>query len=298
MSQARYQIFQLSARAVMSYAVETEDGYTFDLSAPATEKCKSRTAAHEQDSNALFFQTMCVLRGDGYAEPGDGKLIPDLSGAIFYMDFDRVFDRSSTSKKQRLRQEKARAMFRPEGVGLDFGSSPHRYVAFERSGSMSRQARLSFIRADLQDAVRRRMMLGMDIDQCQLSKLYAYNGLMLSSGARIDGVDIDSPHRVIVVENQTRTERFVPVITVEDDGSQSTTRKYHRVEKKADVSITCFDGEGLISPRFAARIDQVLCGGHIHTLFQIRLPYVKGMLHQVDFHDFLTSGGVSADDKM
>ena len=89
MPQVRYQIFQLSARAVMSYAVETDGVYTFDLSASATEKCKSRTATHEQDSNALFFQTMCVLRGDGFAEPADGTLIPDLSDAIFYMDFDR-----------------------------------------------------------------------------------------------------------------------------------------------------------------------------------------------------------------
>lgn len=291
MAQSRYQIFQLSARAVMSYAVETEDGYSFDLSASATEKCKSRTAAHEQDSNALFFQTMCVLYGNGYSESNDGTLIPDLSDAIFYMDFDRVFDRSAASKKQRLRQEKARAMFRPEGVGLDFGSGPHRYMAFERSGSMSRQTRLSFIRADLYDAVRHRVMLGMDIDYCQLSKLYAYNGLMLSSGARIDGVDIDCPHRVIVVDNPTRTEHLVPVITVEDDGTKNTTRSYHRVAKKADVEVTCFDGEGLISPRFAARIDQELCGGHIHTSFQIRLPYVKGMLHQVDFHTFLTDCG-------
>ena len=291
MAQSRYQIFQLSARAVMSYAVETEDGYSFDLSASATEKCKSRTAAHEQNSNALFFQAMCVLRGDSYTEPNDGTLIPDLSDAIFYMDFDRVFDRSAASKKQRVRQEKARAMFRPEGVGLDFGSGTHRYVAFERSGSMSRQARLSFIQADLYDTVRRRIMLGMDIDQCQLSKLYAYNGLMLSSGTRIDGVDIDRPHRVIVVENQTRTEHLVPVITVEDDGSEDTMRSYHRVEKKTDVEITCFDGEGLISPRFATQIDRARCGGHVHTSFQIRLPYVKGMLHQVDFHTFLTDCG-------
>lgn len=61
MSQVRYQIFQLSARAVMSYAVETAGVYSFDLSASATEKCKSRTATHEQGSNALFFQIMCVL---------------------------------------------------------------------------------------------------------------------------------------------------------------------------------------------------------------------------------------------
>ena len=29
----------------------------------------------------------------------------------------------------------------------------------------------------------------------------------------------------------------------------------------------------------------------IHTSFQIRMPYVKGMLHQVDFHDFFKSTG-------
>ena len=99
MPQVRYRIFQLSTRAVMSYAAETEDGYAFDLSASATEKCKSRTATHEQDSNALFFQTMCVLYGNGYSEPNDGTLILDLSDATFYMDFARIFDRSAASKK-------------------------------------------------------------------------------------------------------------------------------------------------------------------------------------------------------
>ena len=112
MAQCRYQIFQLSARAVMSYATEKDGTYTFNLSASATEKCRSRTATHEQDSNALFFQTMCVLRDDGYAESTDGKLIPDLSDAIFYMDFAGVFDRSAANKKQRIRQEKTREIGR------------------------------------------------------------------------------------------------------------------------------------------------------------------------------------------
>ena len=38
-------------------------------------------------------------------------------------------------------------------------------------------------------------------------------------------------------------------------------------------------------------LDRALCGNHIHTSFQIRLPYVKGMLHQVDFKDFRLSCG-------
>ena len=287
----KYRIYELSARAVISYGRQQECAYAFQLSAAETEKCKSLSAPHEQDDNALFYQTMCVLRGDAFTGTPGGQLVTDLSDIIFYMDFSGIFDRSGARKKHLIRQEKARALFRPEGVSLDFGSGAHRYLAFERSGSMSRQARLAFIREDFYDAVRRRIMMDMTIGDCQLSKLYAYNGLMLSSGIRIDGIGIDRPHRVVVIDNPTRTERNVSVITVEDDGTQSSTRKYHRVEKKEDIEITCFDGEGLISKEYARVVDEKLCGKKVHTSFQIRMPYVKGMLHEVDFKDFLTLCG-------
>ena len=287
----KYRIYELSARAVISYGRQQECAYAFQLSAAETEKCKSLSAPHEQDDNALFYQTMCVLRGDTFTGTPGGQLVTDLSDIIFYMDFSGIFDRSGARKKHLIRQEKARALFRPEGVSLDLGSGAHRYLAFERSGSMSRQARLSFIREDFYDAVRRRIMMDMTIGDCQLSKLYAYNGLMLSSGIRIDGIGIDRPHRVVVIDNPTRTERNVSVITVEDDGTQSSTRKYHRVEKKEDIEITCFDGEGLISKEYARVVDEKLCGKKVHTSFQIRMPYVKGMLHEVDFKDFLTLCG-------
>ena len=192
----KYRIYELSARAVISYGRQQDGTYTFHLSAAETEKCKSLSAPHEQDDNALFYQTMCVLHGDAFTGAPEGQLVTDLSDVIFYMDFSGIFDRSGARKKHLIRQEKAKALFRPEGVSLDFGSDPHRYLAFERSGSMSRQARLSFIREDFFDAVRRRIMMDMTIGDCQLSKLYAYNGLMLSSGIRIDGIGIDRPHRV------------------------------------------------------------------------------------------------------
>ena len=287
----KYRIYELSARAVMSYAVSEDGQYIFHLSRTATEKCKIRAASHEQDSNALFFQIMCELLGNEYQERSDGQIISDLSDLILYMDFDRIFDRSGTRKNQLLRQQKAEAMFRPEGIGLDFGSGEQRYLAFERSNSMSHQARLSFIRADYYDAVRRRIMLDMEIGQCQLSKLYAYTGLMLSSGTRVDGIGIDRPHRVIVIDNPITTEHNVPVITVEDDGTQSNPRRYHRVEKRMDIDTLSFDGEGIISKEYADILDRAYCGQHIHASFQIRLPYIKGMLHQVDFKDFLKCAG-------
>ena len=287
----KYRIYELSARAVISYGRQQECAYAFQLSAAETEKCKSLSAPHEQDDNALFYQIMCVLHGDAFTGRPGGQLVTDLSDLSLYMDFSGIFDRSGARKKYRIRQEKAKALFRPEGVSLDFGFGAHRYLAFERSGSMSRQARLSFIREDFYDVVRRRIMMDMTIGDCQLSKLYAYNGLMLSSGIRIDGIGIDRPHRVVVIDNPTRTEQNVSVITVEDDGTQSSTRKYHRVEKKEDIEITCFDGEGLISKEYARVVDEKLCGKKFHTSFQIRMPYVKGMLHEVDFKDFLTLCG-------
>ena len=291
MAQSKYRIFELSARAVMSYAAQENGRWHFNLDQAATDKCKSFSALHEQDSNALFFQIMCVLQGDDFSEPKDERLIDDLSNVIFYMDFSEIFDRDSTRPRQLIRQEKAKDMFRPEGVQLDFGSGMHHYLAFERSNSMSRQSKISFLREDAYNQVRRRIQMDMTIGDCQLSKLYAYNGLMLSSGVRLDGIDIDKPHRVIVVDNPIVTAKNIPVITVEDDGTRNTMRKYHRVERRMDIPITCFDGEGLISKRYAKIVDRAFCGAAVHTSFQIRLPYVKGMVHQVDFHWILSLCG-------
>lgn len=292
MAQLRYKIYTLSATALMAYAQEGAEGcYTFALNVKATEKCKVQTSLHEQQDCALFFQAMCVLHGDNYQLPMEDTLISDLSDVICYVDFSNIFDRNAAKNRHAVRQKKAESMFRPEGITLDFGASPHRYVAFERSNSMSRKAQLSFVREDFYEPLRQRIMLDMEIGPCQLSKLYAYNGLMLPGGTRIDGIEIDRPHRVIVIDNEEAVVQSVPVITVEDDGSIGNVRKYHRVERNEKITVTCFDGEGLISKEYAREVDKAYCGKHIHTSFQIRLPYVKGMLHQVDFKDFLTSGG-------
>ena len=111
---------------------------------------------------------------------------------------------------------------------------------------------LSFIREDFYEPIRRRIMMDLTIGQCQLSKLYAYNGLLMSSGIRVDGIGIDRPNRVIVIDNPTFKNCNERVITVEDDGTTGSMRKYHRVEKRVDELVTvCFDGEGLISKQYA-----------------------------------------------
>ena len=272
----------------MSYSEKESGVYRFQLSRTATDHCKIPGAKHEQDDCAMFFQLMCQLCGDRYRERTEDTCITDLADAIFYMDFSGIFDRRGSGKTQQTRREKAGDMFRPEGVTPDFGSGPHRYVSFERSASMSRQSRLPFIRADLYEPMRRRIMLDMTLERCQLSKLYAYNGLMFSSGTRVDGIRIDKPHRVIVVDNPRKIVQHVPIITVEEGNEQG---KYYRCETIEDIKLTCFDGVGLISKEYAETVDRAYCGRHCHTSFQIRLPYIKGMLHQVNFKDFLKRSG-------
>lgn len=284
----KYKIYELSVRAMLSYSRTDGESYITVIDKTALRSCLKHSA-HEQDDNALFYQIMCVLHNDDF-KCDSNDLLTDLSDTIFYADFSRIFDRDTSSPYYAELQRKAESMFMPQGVSIDFSGGMHRYMAFERSASMSRNAVLSFIREDFYDKVTERIRLGMNISMCQLSKLYAYNGLMLSGGIRIDGIEIDRPHRVIIVENPHHTAYNTNVITVEDDGSNGSIRSYHRVERRENIDILGFDGEGIISKEYAALINKQLYGRH--TSFQIRLPYIKGMLHQVDFHDFYRSAGV------
>jgi len=285
-----YKIRELSARAIMRSAQLGADGiYTYNLSEEATLNCVSPSAPDTQEDCALFYQIMCVLRGEDFIPHG---IMPDLADVLIYMDFSRVFDRKPTQKKYRDMQKQAEDMFRPEGVTLDFGRGGYRYVAFERSANMGRNSRLSFIREDVNAPVRERIQLGMTIGLCQLSKLYAYNGLMLTSGTRIEDMRIWDPARVVVVDNPVSLVRNADIITVVDDGTENPMRRYHRVKTLADVEVTEFDGEGLISPQYAEFIDRYYCGKHVHSSFQIRMPYIKGVVHEVDYKEFFRELGV------
>ncbi len=286
---AKYRIITYSAQEMLSYAGEKDGAYTITLNETAIRKSILPGAAAEQEENALFYQAMCVIGCKAEADRRDRPIRYELADVIIYVDFSGIFDRGS-SKRSLERQRKAEAMFTPQGITFENVHGSCRYLAFERSGNMSRRARMSFVRADVYEVLRRRIMMDMTIRRCQLSKLYAYNGLMLSGGTRIDGVGITDPHRVIVVDN-TRFRKKARVITVEGDGEAGNLRRYRRVETEREIEVTCFDGEGLISKEFSRIVNRKCGGRHRHASFQIRMPYVKGMLHTVDFKDFLRSGG-------
>ncbi|MBE6550998.1 MAG: hypothetical protein E7665_02560 [Ruminococcaceae bacterium] len=294
MSEVRFKIHMLSAQMILAYAKSMNDSdvYTFSLNKRETESVILRHNESTQDNNAIFFQIMCELKGNDYKLSSE-SIIEDLADVIVYIDFSGIFGRDAGNPRIALRQKKAESMFRPDGITLDLGNGAQRYFAFERSASMSRKAVLSFLRADVYNAVHSRMMLDMKVGDCQLSKLYAYNGLLFSSGTRIEHPDLWRNHSIVILDNPHDYQARANVITMEDVSGEGSVRKYERREKETKIPIIEFDGEGLISPGFAKDIDTVLCGKHIHHSFQIRMPYIKGMVHEVDFPAMMSEVGIT-----
>ncbi len=294
MARIRYLIRRLSVQAMLSYAKPIDkEHYSFALTPAQTKSVIMGDGDTWQEDNAIFFQAMCILRGEKYKEPTSDTLISDLAEAILYLDFKGIFDRDADNPKAAIMQKKTEAMFSQGGITLNFGQGGARYLAFERSGSMSRSAVLSFVRADVYEELFRRMTVGMTLGVCQLSKLYAYNGLLFSSGTRIETDMLWDKDAIVVIDNPTAVYPDVDVITVEDRTGVGDVRNYERVEKKSDVAVTLFDGEGILSPALTEEIDRLYCGKHTHTSFQIRMPYIKGMVHEVDFHGLFREATVT-----
>ena len=271
----KYLIPQISALSLLSSAVKQNDGWRFHFDATDPSK-EYLVELSEQDDCMMFYQAMAVLYGS--EEPSSPCDL--LSDVFVYIDFSGIFDRRPIGRVAEL-QKKAEYLFRPEGIEivLDERYPARRYIAFERSASMSRHNVLSFVREDVYEPLKERMTLGMNIGKSQLSKLYAYNGLMFTGGRREEIQNLLQEKRIVVIDNPKSIVKGADIITVEDDGTDNPVRKYSRVEAKADVEDLEFDGEGIISKE----LSYMLTESGKHHSFQIRLPYIKGVVHEVDF---------------
>ena len=87
MKDIRYMIHTLSAKAIMSFSKQNEDGsYSFLLSQNETDKCKLNRNYLLQDDMPICFQAMCVMKGNGYkyGDPfQDNEALLDI---LVYMD--------------------------------------------------------------------------------------------------------------------------------------------------------------------------------------------------------------------
>lgn len=262
-----------------------------------TEYIINTSAVSLIQENALFYQIERIKKIERKKndQPIYEGFNDNIINDIIYVDFDNV---ELTEKKDALSySDEMRALLK-YGFKLQFDeqSEPLSYIKFERSGSMARDKRLSFIREDLiEKDLDKALRLDLKPENVVLSKWYAYNGLMLSSGTRINlsRFHFRFKNKKIVFKKVTGTYHLK--ISKKDLPIKLNKNSVIVVEDmkidEGGVKSNLFDGEGIVSPVFADFIRKCLCYDKnnqkaVPTSFQIRMPYVKGMLHEVDFHTF------------
>lgn len=258
-----------------------------------------------------------ILKEDAFADNALlfqlNKLVPKTSEkenalrtSIVFVDFSELFrEKDNLSEAKPLGDNLSEAellskeawLYRlnllfKDGLFLNFdGKNFRKFVPFDKSNSMARNCQITFIDEKIKDALEQRLMLDMNFvgEEMVLSKFYAYRGLYLSSAFRIDAAKNFplNEETVVVLPDQQGSLPETKVFTATRD-SDGEFWKY-KIEK-TPLSVNLFDGEGLIAPDFAEYISdflQKVCGfSEPSHSFQIRMPFTKGVLHEVDFKKF------------
>lgn len=177
-----------------------------------------------------------------------------------------------------------------------FTVGERRFVLGERSASMTRNGILSFVDEEIAEELSERVSMGLPPAKTVLSKWYAYRGLMLSSCHCIEGW----VPKMIVVPDYYRTvpkqrikyvcdreNRFVGRDGVERVGTQKDV-----AEDVRDITINVFDGCGVHHPAITRTVQTALGSEAAPTSMLIRLPFIKGVTHEVDYVRFFEERGV------
>ncbi len=222
-----------------------------------------------------------------------------LARVCFFVDFNSAFP---------LKNKKWFDMLFNDGFRLDFGDGQVlRYLPFLSSQSQSKKLIYAFIREDLFKPLRQRLDLDFDFEKdiekkslSFLPKLYAYRALYLSSSVEafryssLVGPNFFNSENIIVLPereyNQTETVKVFTAETKEQTANGEAV--LNQKDSYATVNINCFDGEGIISPKASELINEHLKEDLQGNSFQIRMPFLKGVLHTVDFHKFLQDKGI------
>ena len=308
MEHVYYHLHTLDAKKILNdgYQVLTEanGNYTVEFRCNFAEGEIAREMIRSTDSfgsNALFYQMEMVLGISGVDEAR-------LQHHLLFLDFLDTFNKGvhflemdvSKSLGEAELKGDAGLPFRianlfSKGLWITFdGKDWIHFVPFDKSNSMARHSRISFVDDSVKEKLDRRLLLDIDFSRINLipSKYYAYRGLYMSTAYRIEEDEsfcLDQ-ETVIVLPDEKR-EIMQPVFTEKSKKLGDTEELEFGIEKKS-IEMEFYDGEGLISPSYARYVSNILQSIHgfkrpSHS-FQIRMPFTKGMLHEVDFDHFFS----------
>lgn len=243
-------------------------------------------------------QLLEVLKGDlgnEFDETNEYLLLDQF----LIMDFDNIFmpiDENATDSARKYReglQANVKDLME-NGLLLQFDDYTVHMMPFDKSGNMSRNGRISFVNKEYAARLNQRLNLYMDFCKIKvkLSKYYAYRGLYLSTSQRVNHSKFEITPETLVIINDTREasgksyEKQVKVLSAIEGATPKDWDFQKPTEYEHLYVDTPYDGQGLITPECSGYINNALEINGANS-FQIRLPFAKGMLHQVDVLGFI-----------
>ena len=317
----KYKIITLNPQVLLEHFsvvkkyLKYEMEYCLDFSKGVSGKSRSIMMTDEYNENPLFEQMRYELAARNLDEKQDKKQL--LEDKIVFLDFSQLFQKNAElkkaydfSKKEWTKEElfsdsihdKMYFLFK-NGFYIQYDDKKVHYVPFDGSASMLRACRISFIDEELKEAMDTRLCLGMDFSNIQVRphKYFAYRGLYLTDCIRVKNDEnlVLDENTVIVIEDSNHYylsgnkpgDVVIPVITANE--KEDTSWEIKKAEENPKMN--SFDGEGMISSAYADLINQKNKTIEA-TSYQVRMPFIKGMLHKVDFHEFFREYGKMSKD--
>lgn len=179
-----------------------------------------------------------------------------------------------------------------------FTYNNRKYVRYGKSSSQAKDGITVFIEENFYDEMMERSQLGVKIDKCVISKYESYRNLILSS---CQMVDEKIPYIIITDEYEkiisNQYIRYAIQKDVEYVDKNSKEKKVARNQKfieegYRDIPISPFDGFGVHTKEISGKFSKYIASKHDSVLFQIRLPFMKGVTVEVDFRSFYREKGI------
>lgn len=171
------------------------------------------------------------------------------------------------------------------------------YVLSERSASMTRNFILSFVDERIEKELNKRITMDIQINKTVLSKYYAYRGLMFSSCHCLENWF----PKIIIVPDYFATIPNQKIKYVHDETTTFKGKNGEDVEwtQKAidetirDIQINVFDGCGIHHPAITKYVKEHLHSKTNPTSILWRMPYIKGVTHEVNYQEFYKERGIT-----
>lgn len=210
----QYRIYNILADSLLKEPRVNADNvndHPFKLYNAYSRILDSSDPVSHRNLNALFYQIMETADLDDKEENCFLRYIVNVDfSRIFFRNLNAVNNKGNKTKAERI-DAILKNIFdgngKTRGIIIDFKDEKIRFVPFDKSGSMTRNSRITFIREEIKKELDKRLLVGFPFDKMPIdsSKYFAYRGLYLSDAKRIEpymGTDRSMPineNTVIVI---------------------------------------------------------------------------------------------------